>query len=30
MKNISDLPDLPDPVDTNKIGIEDQVISQAI
>jgi segregation and condensation protein B len=30
MKNISDLPDLPDPIEANEIGIEDQVISQAI
>jgi segregation and condensation protein B len=30
MKNISDLPDLPDPIEANDIGIEDQVISQAI
>jgi segregation and condensation protein B len=30
MKNISDLPDLPDPIEANEIGIEDQAISQAI
>ena len=30
MKNISDLPDLPDPIEPNEIGIEDQAISQAI
>ena len=30
MKNISDLPDLPDPIEVNEIGIEDQAISQAI
>ena len=30
MKNISDHPDLPDPIEANEIGIEDQIISQAI
>jgi segregation and condensation protein B len=30
MKNISDLPDLPDPIEVNEIGIEGQAISQAI
>ena len=30
MKNISDLPDLPDPIEANEIGIEDQAIPQAI